>query len=302
MNECRNCGKSELQDIGPVGRVEPFFLKRVFGMEIFPARSKSPLKQLARDLASMAVALLRRLHTMHAFVELQVCRNCSFIQTKIPFRDDDIMNLYVDYREPSYNSERIKFEPGYSAIAAAVGHDEVEIRNRTTALNAFLRKALPAQAVSTILDFGGSDGQFMPDIEGEKFIYELSNLELLPGITRINSESELGKYSLVLLAHVTEHVPHPLNLVRKVRSHVEPGGYLYIETPYDISDEERNALLGGGRGLQIGIHEHINSYCPPAVSALLESAGFEVVAIECTPVDVGWGKAHHIRALGRIPV
>jgi len=27
-----------------------------------------------------------------------------------------------------------------------------------------------------------------------------------------------------------------------------------------------------------------------------------VVAIECTPVDVGWGKAHHIRALGRIPV
>lgn len=299
MSECRNCGGRELQDLGPVGRLEPFFLKRVFGMEIRPATSESPSKQLIRDLASMPANLLRRVHTLYAFVEMQVCSHCSFIQTKIPFRDEDINRLYIDYREPSYHNERIKYEPTYAAIASAVGYDQTEIRTRTTALNSFLERALPTHDFSTILDYGGSDGRFMPNLKASKFIYDVSKLEPLPGITRIDSESELGTYALVLLAHVTEHVPHPLNLIRKLRSYVQPGGYLYIETPHDVSDEKRTALLQGTGRLQIGIHEHINSYCAPAVSALLMSAGFEVVAIECTPVDIGWAKSHHIRALGR---
>jgi hypothetical protein len=54
--------------------------------------------------------------------------------------------------------------------------------------------------------------------------------------------------------------------------------------------------------LDIGIHEHINSYCAPAVAALLESAGFTIVAMESAPVDVGWAKSVHIRGLGRKPL
>jgi hypothetical protein len=54
--------------------------------------------------------------------------------------------------------------------------------------------------------------------------------------------------------------------------------------------------------LDLGIHEHINYYCVRAVAALLETAGFSVVAIESAPVDVGWAKSVHIRALGRKPL
>jgi len=299
MSECRNCGRSVLQDIGPIGRVEPFFLKRVFGMELRAATSTSPLKQMIRDLAKLPMPFLSRVHSLFSFVELQICSHCSFIQTKIPFHEEDIMRLYVDYREPSYVRERIQYEPTYATIAAAVGQGEVEVRTRTTALNAFLRSALPSTDSLTMLDYGGSDGRFMPSLPGAKFIYEVSKLDPLPGITRINSESELGTYSIVLLAHVTEHVVHPLNLVRKLRSYVEPGGYLYIETPQDVTDQQRNGLLQGTLKMQIGIHEHINYYCVPAVSGLLESAGFTVAAIECTPADLGWAKSAHIRALGR---
>lgn len=299
MSECRNCGGNVLQDLGPIGRVEPFFLKRVFGLELHAPRSTSPLKQVIRYLGSLSMSFLSRIYTNYAFVELQVCSHCSFIQSKIPFHEEDIMRLYVDYREPSYDRERIQYEPAYATIAAAVGQDEVEIRTRTTALNAFLSNALPATDSFTMLDYGGSDGRFMPNIPGRKFIYDVSKLDPLPGITRINSESELGEYSLVLLANVTEHLVHPLNLVRKLRSYVEPGGYLYIETPQEITDQQRNGLLHGTFNVQMGIHEHINSYCVPAVSCLLESAGFKVAAIECTPVDLGWAKSAHIRALGR---
>lgn len=296
---CRNCGRNEVQALGPIGRVAPFFLKRVMGAEFRPIRSSSPLKQAIRDLAAIPASILSRLSTQYAFVEMQLCLHCSFIQTEIPFHDDDIVRLYYDYRSSSYNRERIHYEPSYAAIAAAVGQDEMEVRSRTAALNAFLRRNLSTIDSLSMLDYGGSDGKFMPDLPGPKFVYEVSNIEPLPGVNRINLESELGTYSIVLLAHVIEHVPHPLNLVRKLSAYVKPGGYLYIETPQEISNQDRDGLRLGSLRFDIGIHEHINSYCVQAVLRLLEYSGFTVTAIESSLVDIGWTKGVHIRALGR---
>jgi hypothetical protein len=209
------------------------------------------------------------------------------------------MRLYLDYRSPSYNRQRILYEPSYASIAEAVGQHDLEIQGRTAALKDFLNQNLTANYTSTILDYGGSDGKFIPDIPGEKFVYEISDIDPIPGVTRIKSESDLSRYSIVLLAHVIEHVPHPLDLVRKVSSYVQPGGYLYIETPQEITDDDRNLFLHGASPFDIAIHEHINSYCKPAVTGLLESAGLKIVAVQAGKVDVGWAQAIHIRALGR---
>lgn len=301
MSECRNCGRSELHDLGRIGMVQPFFLKRVFGVELRAPRSQSAVKQKIRDLATVFMSFFPRATMPFAFMEMQLCTRCFFIQTKIPFHDEDIMRLYLDYRSPSYNQERIRYEPEYAKIAAEVGQAQREVSSRKSALSAFLRKGLQTSDAHTILDYGGADGRFMPDIPGSKFVYEISNVDPVPGVVRIKSESELGSYSVVLFAHVTEHVPHPLSVVRKLSAHVEPGGYLYIETPQEISDQKRSELQHSALRLDIGIHEHINYYCVPAVAALLEAAGFTVVAIESTPVDVGWAKSSHIRALGRKP-
>lgn len=302
MSECRNCGGSELHDLGPIGMMQPFFLKRVFGMELRVPRSPNAVKQKIRDLVTLFMSFFSRVTTPFAFVEMQLCTHCFFIQTKIPFHDEDIMRLYRDYRSPAYNRERIHYEPEYAQIAAAIGQDLREVTTRRSALSTFLQKGLQTSDPFTILDYGGSDGRFIPDIPGSKFVYEISNVDPIPGVTRIKSESELGTYSLVLLAHVTEHVTHPLNLVRKLSAYVEPGGYLYIETPQEISDQQRAELEHSALRLDIGIHEHINSYCVPAVAALLEAAGFTIVAMESAPVDVGWAKSVHIRGLGRKPL
>lgn len=301
MSECRNCGSSELTNLGPIGKVNPFFLKRALGIELRVPRSPSALKQMVRDLVSVPMRFLSRVTSQFAFVEMQVCEHCFFIQTGIPFSDEEIGRLYADYRSPAYHQQRIQCEPEYAAIAEAVGYDPVEVRTRTTALAAFLRKELLTGPVA-MLDYGGSDGRFIPDIPGSKFVYEISDIDPLPGVTRIKAESELGTYSLVLLAHVTEHVTHPLNLVRKLRAYVEPGGHLYIETPQEISDQQRAALQHSALPPDVGIHEHINYYCVPAVGALLEAAGFTIVAIESAAVDLGWAKGTHLRALGRKPL
>ncbi len=301
MSECRNCGRTELKDLGAIGKVNPFFLKRALGIELRVPRSPNRMKQMVRDLVAVPLRIFSRVTSEFAFVDMQVCEHCSFIQTGIPFSDEEIGRLYADYRSPSYHQQRIQYEPEYAAIAEAVGYDPVEVRTRTTALSAFLRKGLQTGPV-TILDYGGSDGRFIPDVPGSKYVYDISNLDPVPGVIRIKSESELGTYSLVLLAHVTEHVTHPLNLVRKLGAYVEPGGHLYIETPQEIPDQQRDQLQNGAAPFEIPIHEHINSYCVPAVAALLEAAGFIIVAMESGPVDLGWVKGIHLRALGRKPL
>jgi hypothetical protein len=151
----------------------------------------------------------------------------------------------------------------------------------------------------TILEYGGADGKFLPQMEGRKFVFEISNIEPIAGVTRVHTEAEMGQYSLVQLTHVIEHVVEPLALVRHVAERVAPGGYLYLETPQEIPDELRAEIASGAKHPTIGIHEHVNSYCKPAVARLLEAAGLNVVAIESGPVDVGWAKAVHLRALGR---
>jgi hypothetical protein len=295
---CRNCGDTEsLRELGFIGQVSPFFLRRVLGVRLGRVRSVSPLKQMVRRIAAIPQAMLERVNQPMAFVEIQLCEHCSFVQTKLPFHEDAINRLYYDYREDSYNRERIEYEPWYAGIAADVGHGAVELETRLTAATKFLKNNMPVSDDFTILDFGGSDGKFMPRLGGKKFVFEISKVEPVAGVTRIHSEDELGTYSLVQLAHVVEHVVEPLGLVKHVANRVAQGGYLYIETPQEISDEERPQLKLGQR--MVGIHEHINSFCIASVSKLIETAGLRVVAIEATPVDVGWAKAVHIRALGQ---
>jgi len=295
---CRNCGETiNLLDLGFIGQVAPFFLKRVFGIRLGTGRSPNRWKQMVRRIVRAPQSLLERVNRPMAFVEIQLCEACSFVQTKLPFHEDAINRLYLDYREDSYNKERIETEPWYAAIAADVGHGSIELETRITAATSFLKTHMPIVEDFTILDFGGSDGKFMPRLGGQKFVFEISNVTPIEGVTRIHSDAELGTYSLVQLAHVVEHVVEPLDLVKYVATKVAPNGYLYIETPQEIPPEQRAQLKRGE--LLVGIHEHINSYCIEAVTRLIETAGLQVVAIEATPVDVGWAKAVHIRALGQ---
>jgi hypothetical protein len=301
MHECRNCGGTALHDIGMVGKLAPFFLKRVFGAEIRPLRAASPFKRSVRSIIAALISRIPRLFQQQVFVEMQICSQCEFVQTALPFHDDDIMRLYEDYRSETYNAERIHYEPSYASLTSQVGLAAQEITVRRTASKRFLDTALSPNELSTILDYGGSDGRFIPDLPGSKFVFEVSAVSPVPGVTRVEKESDLSKYSIVLLAHVIEHVPHPLTLIRSVCKYIEPGGYLYIEVPQELTDGFLHKLQEGACPTDLYIHEHINYYSSSAVRQLLASAGLELVSIENEVVDVGWARCPFIRALGRLP-
>jgi Methyltransferase domain len=297
VGECRNCGSGETKDLGFIGEVAPFFLKRVLNLEYGLAPSRHPLKRLLRRIGPVSTAC-KKIYAKSILVEMQICECCSFIQTKKPFPEDAIAKLYADYRANSYNQERIRYEPEYAAIAPHVGQCAQEVETRKASLTRWLKDKLNGDLVS-MLDYGGADGMFLPDLPGRKYVFDISGTAPVGGVTGVKNESELASYGYIQLAHVLEHVPFPLALTKKAAFFLNNSGWLYIEVPQELDDGMRMQLERRDGSVRLAIHEHINQYCLRSVTELLRSAGLTLVSIQSDGVDFGWTKGTIIRALGR---
>lgn len=295
--KCRNCGSADLKDLGFVGEVAPFFLKRVLNAEIGTRVSRSPRNRILQRISALPYRVLRRIHPTGAFMEMQICLYCSFVQTKHPFPDDALGALYADYRQDSYNRERIHYEPSYAAIANDVGKANQEMECRVGGLTTWLKGKIEPGPAFSMLDFGGSDGRFLPRLPGSRFVFEISDTTPLPGIVRIADKDNLKTYSYVQIAHVLEHVSEPLALLKHVAQYLEPSGHLYIEVPQDLPDEEIARLRDGSPRATLGIHEHVNYYCVSSIRRLVEAAGLFPIQVETTPIDLGWITGTNVRAL-----
>lgn len=298
MNRCRNCGAVAIRELGFVGALAPFFLKRVLRAELITRYSANPLKRSIQDLTSIVHRLVARIRPQAVAVELQSCLDCSFVQTKFPFSDEAISRLYEDYRSDSYNKERSHYEPAYAAVANSIGsHTEAGL-GRVEALTSWLQGRINLDEGS-MLDFGGADGKFLPAFRGPKYVYEISDIQPAPGVVRIAGESSLQTYPYVQLAHVLEHVTEPLQLARRVAALVQEGGYLLIEVPQDVRTEILQQLqLGDGQRI-FTVHEHINYYSSLSLRKLIETIGMEVVDIEAVPIESSMGRQTFIRGLAR---
>jgi Methyltransferase domain len=298
VGECRNCGAQETKDLGFIGDVAPFFLKRVLNLEYGLAPAGHPLKRFLRKIKFFSKSF-QKIYGKSALLEMAICTSCSFIQTKLPFPEEAIGRLYADYRSDSYNQERIRYEPEYAAIASQAGSSIQEIQARTVGLTRWLTGKSDLERNFSMLDYGGADGKFLPNLPGEKYVFDISDIAPAEGITRIRDESRLGSYSYIQLAHVLEHVPYPLALTRKAVSFLKDTGYLYVEVPLEVSEETIARLANGDKAIRLEIHEHINRYSAKSVTELLQSTDLSVVAVETEEVNLGWNRAIVVRALGR---
>jgi hypothetical protein len=246
--------------------------------------------------------VVSRIHPTVAAVELQSCLNCSFIQTKFTFTEEGIGRLYSDYRSDSYNTERSHYEPSYAAIATQVGQCCEGDMNRIGALTQWLQSKVALNGMS-MLDYGGADGQYLPAFEGNKYVYEVSDIDPVQGVVRISDESLLQTYSYIQLSHVLEHVTEPLQMVKRVAAYLAEDGYLLVEVPQDLSTALLEKLKTGTGTLDVfvGVHEHINNYSLLSVQKLIAAAGLEIVVIEAIPVVGPVAKQDYIRALAKRP-
>lgn len=252
---------------------------------------------------------------------LMECRNCSFRFFDSRLSPEEAERLYSGYRGEDYFCSRHRSEFWYTRkFNTGIGHDAQAIAVRKQIAEVFLKRHIDFGAITTVLDYGGDEGQFIPNTIGrEKYVFDLSDAAPVQGVTKIHSECGLHEhhFDLVMICAVLEHCSDPCATLKIIR---DLGGGVpslcYVEVPY-----ERYDLRFAGRGKlfelylagllrcppaltavdflstavrlktnlipPLGImkcHEHLNYFNEKSLEALLREAGFDVM--ECTTVSV----------------
>ena len=244
------------------------------------------------------------------------CRSCSFRFFDSRLTDAEAQRLYAAYRKDRYFEARHSYEFWYSrTINDGIGSDAEEISSRQKNLTAILGER--SHSISTVLDFGGDRGQFIPErIGSERYVYELSNAEPVKGVVRLTS-IEGRQFDFVMLAHVLEHCSEPGQILHALKPLGHVKTLFYFEVPF-----ERPSLGWAGKGnwqkryldtllpakplLQLvdlystvarvkfdlippfGLQkcsEHLNFFSEKSLQKLLDSAGFELLDSGVVPVS-----------------
>jgi SAM-dependent methyltransferase len=251
--------------------------------------------------------------------KLLECSVCSFRFFDARLTPEEVARLYSGYRGERYFAERHRWEFWYSRqVNDGIGGDPEEIALRVAALEKLFLPHVNNGRVKTVLDYGGDRGQFIPKSLGtDKFVFELSDAEPEAGVNRISSEQELNrmKFDFIMALGVLEHCSEPADVLKQLRSCLNPGSLLCLGVPYErygvgfagksgLYRSYLNALLHLPAALvavdfysaaarirlnhipPLGLvkcHEHLNFFNTTSMTALLERTGFEVVEskVEC---------------------
>ncbi len=126
---------------------------------------------------------------------LMECRNCSLRFFDSRLTPEEVERLYTGYRGEEYFRSRHRCEFWYTRkFNTGVGHDGTAIALRKQVAEAFLKRHVDLGTIAAALDYGGDEGQFIPDAVGkEKYVFELSDAAPVKGVTKIGSEAELRR-------------------------------------------------------------------------------------------------------------
>jgi len=312
---CRNCGAADVV-LHPTGIYAPFFLNRVFGIRTESLGER--LGALAREAPSCAKRLLARAllqglrqcragQNFLAFAgtartTISACSSCGFVGPARFLPEAWISQLYLDYRQDSYNRDRIAVEPSYGQIAAHIGTDSRECKARRAQVDELLARRSVAAAVATVLDWGGGTGDFIPpSLEScAVTVFDIAPPARNHPDFRYLTELPLGvQFDYIQLCHVLEHLQAPRETLAAVLSHLSPGGFLYLEVPEDLS-------LGDLQNVRNGtathfIHEHLNLYNEESLCRLGVSLGLAILEHRTVQLDLGYGSASVVAALFHRP-
>jgi hypothetical protein len=310
---CRNCQSENITTVQR-GELAPFFLKRVYGIYLNSLGEVLSLKvnSLQRKTISMFGNLMLRIlgkfkigrkilrFRLGLKVNIRGCKDCSFVGPDFNYEYAILSNLYKDYRSKSYDAERINFEPFYETIKDLVGKSKEEIAVRMNNLDTLINKYVDFNQINHVMDWGGGEGKFIPTNLQNKnvWILDVSNEPLVNSkYHRVDQVPSNIKFDFVQVCHVLEHVASPFDFMSHVMTHVDVGGYIYIELPQDRDDEDIQGLIHGDLDKTHVIHEHLNLFNSQSLYALAKALGLQVVSVEAKIVDYGWIKGKVISGL-----
>ncbi len=158
------------------------------------------------------------------------CLNCGFGFFSYRYLDEEMNYIYNDYRGKKYVSVRSRWEPWYD-LKYNLNHDqEAWVSMRLQILTKFLDKF--AMKPNVVVDIGGDRGQYIPNLGQQmSVVIDKSGKELVQGVIRKSSLSEVYEPDLIILSHVLEHVANPIATIEELFSY---SNIIYIEVPYGV--------------------------------------------------------------------
>jgi hypothetical protein len=313
---CRVCGSVDTA-ILPIGKYEEFFRLRVdTTKDDFLVFSRSDSIRISpAPLATRALRKIARLFrderpkpAKQFRTHMQACTNCHAIAPCHEYSFEELLGIYSDYRSESYNRDRIGVEPSYARIANDVGRHSIEIRNRNGAVDRFLNGNKAHFRGGMMIDYGGSDGRFIPPFAYKEFesihIFDASNAPLHASVDTVKVQKlaapQPGVYSFLTCMHVLEHVGNPRGLASEAARLLVPGGLMYIEVPLELTESMREDFRQKVIDRPICIHEHINKFDRTSIQNLVRSIpDLEIVDDAEDGEELGWVKTITGRILAR---
>lgn len=142
----------------------------------------------------------------------------------------------------------------------------------------------------TLLDVGCGAGFFVREAseggfaaQGIEFSHEAVEFARREEGARItegdflNSQFPDHSFDIVTLWHVLEHIPRPVETLKKIRALLAPGGLLIVAVPNLDSIQAR---LFRGHWYHLEVPRHLYHFTPVALRGFLDSQGFDVLT-EC---------------------
>jgi hypothetical protein len=201
---------------------------------LFSSFANCPLCGEAASFETFAVISpwIRELGIKARLSRYFVCRNCETGFFTKRYSENEMTDIYGEYRGVNYLRKRSKWEPWYT-ISYNSNHDSdqwIELRKKS--LTEFLSRT-QLDNCNVIVDVGGDRGQYIPDIASTKIVLELSEKVLCENVTRIKSIEDSPFADLFVYAHVLEHVSNPM---QELEALFQKTNQVYVEVPFGIPE------------------------------------------------------------------
>ncbi len=256
---------------------------------------------LAATAAMAAPFLARRVWDRWPFrVDLARCRDCAFLFFNPRMSAEEERRLYAGYRSDEYRGMRFACEPWYTQEFNARLNSPEVWRIRKEKLADVFREHFKEREIGSLLDFGGDRGDLIVDLVpgAERFVYDISGVEPLAGITALKDldACRAREFDLILSSNVLEHVNYPRKVLGEIADVARPGTLVFVEVPFESPFSPfnlakrlaQNGILLGTRpasgvrlmrpAAMVQMHEHVNFFNPRALEHLVRAMGWSLVA------------------------
>ncbi len=200
--------------------------------------------------------------------KLHFCDQCGFLFTANPFSEEQLSNRYKNFSKYEFDSEEYILEEsdGY--------------RKRCIRQFHFINNAV-GDTFTSILEIGAASGYNLslysdkevkgiePSFRNCRLAQKYYHVDMYNGMFSEFIKEEIpGKYDLLFLSHVLEHIINPRDFILECKNVCDK--YIFIEVPgmdYKFVEEPMGMFC----------EEHVNYFTLESLSNLMFSAGFELV-------------------------